>query len=188
MLLFLGEEKNKIIDYLRVNEIDFIITKDKIDEKFIKDNEITFIISYRYRYLIKKDVISTGVPIVNLHISYLPFNRGADPNLWSFIENTKKGITIHYIDESLDTGDIIYQKEYFFDDEDTLSNSYNFLNDEIQNLFIENFNNILSGKCPRHKQPIEGTYHKSKDKEVIFEKINQYGGWNIKIGDLKKIL
>lgn len=55
-------------------------------------------------------------PVLNLHISYLPWNRGANPNFWSFVENTKKGVTIHEIDEKLDKGKILLRKELEFDE------------------------------------------------------------------------
>ena len=48
--------------------------------------------------------------ILNLHISYLPFNKGAHPNFWSFAENTPSGVTIHKINKKIDSGNIIYQK------------------------------------------------------------------------------
>ena len=48
--------------------------------------------------------------IINLHIGYLPYNRGAHPNFWSFMDNTPTGVTIHEIDKNIDTGKIIYQK------------------------------------------------------------------------------
>ena len=48
--------------------------------------------------------------VVNLHIAYLPYNRGADPNLWSVLEDTPAGVSIHYVDEGVDTGDIIAQR------------------------------------------------------------------------------
>ena len=50
------------------------------------------------------------IPIVNLHKAYLPYNKGAHPNFWSFAENTPSGITIHVIDSGIDTGNIIYRK------------------------------------------------------------------------------
>jgi methionyl-tRNA formyltransferase len=53
-------------------------------------------------------------PIINLHIGYLPFNRGFHPNLWSFLENTPSGVTIHEIDKGLNTGPIILQKQINF--------------------------------------------------------------------------
>ena len=50
---------------------------------------------------------------INLHISYLPWNRGADPNLWSAV-GMPKGVTIHYINDGFDTGDILFQKAILF--------------------------------------------------------------------------
>ena len=51
------------------------------------------IVSYNYIHMVPKDVIEM-MPnkIVNLHISFLPYNRGFAPNIWSFWENTKKGV------------------------------------------------------------------------------------------------
>lgn len=46
---------------------------------------------------------------MNLHISYLPWNKGADPNFWSCIDGTPAGVTLHHIDAGVDTGDIIAQ-------------------------------------------------------------------------------
>ena len=50
--------------------------------------------------------------------------EGQDPNLWSFIEDTPKGVTIHEIDEGIDTGDIIFQKEIVLNSNETLASSY----------------------------------------------------------------
>ena len=65
---------------------------------------------------------------VNLHVSYLPWNRGADPNFWSIVEGTPKGITIHKMNYALDKGDIIIQQPIQeFPDTETLETSYNHL-------------------------------------------------------------
>ena len=53
--------------------------------------------------------------IINLHISYLPYNKGAHPNFWSFADNTPSGVTIHEVNENLDSGNIIFQKKIEFD-------------------------------------------------------------------------
>ncbi|HET6279927.1 MAG TPA: formyltransferase family protein, partial [Polyangia bacterium] len=45
--------------------------------------------------------------VVNLHPALLPYNRGQYPNVWSIIEGTPSGTTLHYIDEGIDTGAII---------------------------------------------------------------------------------
>ena len=45
----------------------------------------------------------------------MPYNRGSHPNFWSFVENTPAGVTIHEVDEGVDTGKIINQKQIVFD-------------------------------------------------------------------------
>ena len=60
---------------------------------------IDLVITFNYRYLLKKKIIEKlERPAINLHISYLPFNRGSHPNFWSFIEKTPKGVSIHEIE------------------------------------------------------------------------------------------
>jgi len=120
------------------------------------------IISYNYKYIIKKDILK-HYKIINLHISYLPFNRGANPNIWSFIDNTPKGVTIHYIDEGIDTGDIISQKKVVLNKDMTLKTSYKKLHKHIQNLFKFKFNNLQKSK----KQSKYGTIHYLKDKFIL---------------------
>jgi methionyl-tRNA formyltransferase len=70
-----------------------------------------FIISYNYSHILPKNIVNAfSERIFNLHISLLPWNRGYSPNFWSFMENTPKGVSIHQIDESLDTGEILVQQ------------------------------------------------------------------------------
>ncbi|MCD8568399.1 MAG: formyl transferase, partial [Geovibrio sp.] len=91
------------------------VLSERIDLPLIEEIKPDLIISYSYRYIIGEDVISAmNGGIINLHISYLPWNKGADPNIWSFLENTPKGVTIHKIDEGLDTGEILVQEELVF--------------------------------------------------------------------------
>jgi len=99
-----------------------------------------------------------------LHISYLPFNRGAHPNFWSHYEGTPSGVTIHLIDEGIDTGPILFQKYISFSSEEkTFNDRYRRLKFEIEELFIENFENLLTNKWILNKQVGKGTYHKSTD-------------------------
>lgn len=57
---------------------------------------------------------------INIHASLLPKYRGAAPIHWCLINGeSKTGVTIMEMDEGLDTGDILYQKEYEIDKSDT---------------------------------------------------------------------
>ena len=73
----------------------------KIDANFVKKNDFDFIISFGYKFLLDKETIkAVNSSAINLHISYLPFNKGAHPNIWSILENTISGVTIHLIDKA----------------------------------------------------------------------------------------
>jgi len=48
---------------------------------------------------------------VNIHRSYLPYNRGLDPMQWALVDHTPAGVTIHVMTEQIDAGAIISQSE-----------------------------------------------------------------------------
>ncbi len=144
---------------------------------------VDFIVSYGYRHLIKEDVIKKFPRrIINLHISFLPFNRGADPNLWSFLEDTPKGVTIHYIDKGLDTGEILAQKKVEYTVDDTLRTMYDKLTHAIEDLFCEKWGAIRSFQCQSFPQPPGGSYHRLKDKEKYLPLLTQ--GWDTPVREL----
>ena len=102
------------------------------------DTNTDLIISYNYKHIISEDIIKLFPhKIINLHIGYLPFNRGADPNAWSFIDETQPGVTIHEIDKGIDTGDILIRKKVHIDTYfHTFRSSYDKLNSILQELFV----------------------------------------------------
>ena len=48
---------------------------------------------------------------VNLHRSYLPYNRGLDPLQWAVVDGTPVGVTLHVMTDRVDAGDILGQAE-----------------------------------------------------------------------------
>ena len=154
--LFLGydSKQTKLVSFLKRKKIIVVEHKNKkISSNKIK--KFDFCISYGYRKIISSQIIKKlKRPIINLHISYLPFNRGSNPNLWSFINNTPKGVTIHEIDKGLDTGRIIFQKKILFrlTNKTTFKNTYDVLRNEIEKLFIKNFKKIILYKYKSSKQ------------------------------------
>lgn len=119
------------------------------------------VVSFGYRKILPKQVLRESLcPVINLHISYLPFNRGAHPNFWSFYDGTPSGVTIHLIDEGIDTGQIMYQKHVEFDArEDTFRRTHQRLVEEIENLFLENIDEILNLEFPLTPQRGKGSVH-----------------------------
>lgn len=176
-VLFLGYDRNqtKLINALENENCVVDHSQDKIESTHGFD----LVISYGYRHLIKKSVINDSkAPIINLHISYLPWNRGAHPNFWSFFDCTPSGVSIHLVDEGLDTGPILFQRYVNFSkDKITFSQTYNQLVDEIETLFKNNIHQILSGSYKALPQRRKGSYHKLSDLP------EEFSGWDSIIED-----
>ncbi len=171
-VLFLGYSNSPLIDFLRNQGEDVIIYDEKIGSDFILENKIEFIVSYGYRHLIRKEILDV-LPgkVINLHIAYLPFNKGADPNFWSFIDGTEKGVTIHLVDEGLDTGDIILQETVELSNKENLKTTYGILRNAVEKLFVIHWQEIKSQKISSQKQMGVGTYHKGDDKDKFISDI-----------------
>lgn len=182
-ILYLGMFRKTLINHIMLFGDTVIQTEDKITSETIKD--IDFIVSYGYRHIVGKDIISKfDKKIINLHISLLPWNKGSDPNLWSFLKDTPKGVTIHYMDEKLDTGDVIVQKEIIFDKYETLKTTYEILSNSIEDLFIQNWLNIRNSNLISYKQPLnKGSYQCLVDKEQFLYLL--IDGWDTPV---KKII
>jgi len=183
-ILVLGDTELLLSSWLQSIGESVIQTSRKISPAFIHSNRVEFLISYGYRHILTKDILDL-LPdrAINLHIAYLPWNRGADPNLWSFVDDTPKGVTIHYLDEGIDTGDIILQTEITFDlEHETLATSYLTLQAAIRELFRKNWTSLKSGKCPRHKQANHGTGHKLRDRKRLAHLLSE--GWDTPVAVL----
>lgn len=88
---------------------------------FVKDNNIDYIFTIAYGEILKKEIIDAPKKgVINFHSGLLPENQGADPIASVLMNNiTETGISVHYIDEGIDTGDIILRKTIRRDTQDS---------------------------------------------------------------------
>jgi methionyl-tRNA formyltransferase len=107
--------------------------------------------------------------VVNLHPAFLPWNRGAHPNVWSIVERTPAGATLHWIDAGIDTGDIIAQARAPAAPEDTGETLYRKLERASLDLLQRTWPAIEAGRAPRRRQEGPGTSHRTRDVERIDE-------------------
>ena len=57
-------------------------------------------LSILFDYILRSEFLELcPLGVVNLHPSYLPYNRGQYPNVWSIMDGTPAGVTLHYIDD-----------------------------------------------------------------------------------------
>jgi methionyl-tRNA formyltransferase len=104
---------------------------------------------------------------INLHPAYLPWNRGAYPNVWSIVERTPAGATLHYVDDGVDTGDIIAQRRVVVAPHDTGETLYGRLEAASLELFRDTWPLFAAGRAGRTAQSGEGSFHRVHDVEAI---------------------
>lgn len=108
--------------------------------------------------------------IVNMHPSMLPYNRGQYPNIWSIVDRTPAGVTLHYIDAGIDTGAVIAQQQVPVEPVDTGETLYRKLELAAVELFQNTWPALAAGTAPRIEQAAgEGSFYRTKDIEKIRE-------------------
>ena len=137
----------------------------------IKKLDLDLILCIMWGFILQPELIRIPKKgCINLHLAYLPYNRGKNPNVWPIIEGTPAGVTLHYIDEKIDTGNIISRSEVEVESIDTGKTLYNKLIDESINLFKKTWPDIKKGTEKRIKQDdIKATLHYGRDLKKLDE-------------------
>ena len=126
---------------------------------------LDYIICIHFPYIVPKEILS--IPkhgVINLHPAYLPYNRGWHTPTWAILEDTPIGATLHYMDEGIDTGDIIHQKKMDIASGDTADSLYKKLKGLEFEVFKDAWQSLVDGVPTRmHQEPCLGTVHKKGD-------------------------
>jgi methionyl-tRNA formyltransferase len=104
---------------------------------------------------------------INIHPSWLPYNRGAFPNVWTILDHTPCGVTIHLLDEGVDTGPILCQREVPVAPTDTGETLYHRLEEACIELFRDSWPAIARGAISATPQAGHGSLHRRRDVESI---------------------
>ncbi|KAM4800114.1 LOW QUALITY PROTEIN: cytosolic 10-formyltetrahydrofolate dehydrogenase [Urocitellus parryii] len=100
------------------------------------------------------------------HPSLLPRHRGASAINWTLIHGDKRGFTIFWADDGLDTGDLLLQKECEVLPDDTVSTLYNrFPLPRRHQGMVQAVRLIAEGRAPRLPQPEEGASYEGIQKK-----------------------
>jgi methionyl-tRNA formyltransferase len=129
------------------------------------------IVSVGFDHLVPQEILQTASRgAINLHASYLPFNRGKSPNVWPLVEDTPAGVTLHYMDDEFDTGDVIAQTKVKTDFADTGKDLHRRLEEVQFDLFTDTWPEIESDNVEREAQEADsGTYHSTADFRELCE-------------------
>lgn len=121
-------------------------------------------VSVHWERIFKREQIRTPkLGVVNVHNAYLPWNRGAHACTWAIVDRTPHGATMHWIDEGIDTGDIIYQQRMEIEPEETAHQLYQRTVECEVEVFRVGMELLLAGNYRRIPQPKGGTTHYKKD-------------------------
>lgn len=99
----------------------------------IKSLNLDLIVCVNFDQILKKDIINLPtIGCINTHASLLPKYRGRAPLNWAMINGEEySGVTVHFIDESIDTGDIILQEKIKIDEDYYISDLLN----KVKNIY-----------------------------------------------------
>ena len=107
---------------------------------------------------------------LNFHPALLPINRGWYPHVFSIIDGTPTGVTLHFIDEHTDTGPIIAQKIVPIKPTDTAKAIYDREKYEIISLFKEKWDDIRNNKLtPIPQDQSKAVHHSIKEIHALDE-------------------
>jgi len=103
--------RSEIIKNIPGHHVVYVDHKDLLEEN-IKQYNPKYIFFIGWSWIIKDDIINK-YPCICLHPSLLPKYRGGSPMQHQIINGEKESaVTLFYMDEGIDTGDILFQKKF----------------------------------------------------------------------------
>ena len=105
---------------------------------------------------------------INTHPSLLPYNRGKHYNFWALVEQAPFGVTLHFVDEGIDTGDIVAQERISYTWEDNGGTLYARAQKRIVDLFKKVYPKIRTLDIERNKQDLsQGSFHLANEMDQV---------------------
>lgn len=152
-------------------------------ENWVRKVDPDLIVVYGMTELLKKNILEIPKKgCINLHPSILPKYRGSHPIFWTFYTyDLNPGVTVHYIDEGEDTGDIIYQESYDLPRGSTEEELLENLEFRIGvKLLIKSIQDINNNCAPRIKQPIKSPTVRARQIQTSeYKNVVDWENWDI---------
>lgn len=160
-------------EYAIENNIEvFQPVKIREDYKKVLDKNPDVIITCAYGQIIPKEILDyPRYRCINIHASLLPKYRGGAPIQHSIINGDEyTGISIMYMDEKMDSGDVLYQKAIRIKDNDNVGTMFEKLSVLGADMIIDSLPKIISGEIKPIKQnesEVTYAFNISKEDEKI---------------------
>lgn len=124
------------------------------------------IVMARYNQILGEKILSIPEKgVLNLHAGKLPEYRGASTLNWTLINGEDEGgVSVVLVDENIDTGDILAQKTFPIEQDDTIKDVEAKANDIFPSMLIDTLEQIKEGTIERTPQsPDEGSYYPRRE-------------------------
>lgn len=122
------------------------------------------LVSIQYDQILRGSLIrAIGCPCLNFHFALLPRNRGVAPIPWAILAgDSETGVTLHYMTEDIDAGDVIAQRAVPIGSGDTAREVYDRVNEATVALFRESYpfpEALLARRRPQNAA--RASYHRA---------------------------
>ena len=149
------EKKIPVVNPANVNDQNFL--------RELLSYNVDIGVSVSFNQIFKKELIDTfPLGMINCHAGKLPYYRGRNILNWALINDEKEiGVTCHYIDEKVDTGDIIVQETFPVTDNDDYASVLEKAYGKCADVLDKSLGLIEDGSVVRKSQPNNwqgGTY------------------------------
>ncbi len=137
------------VDYFKLSNVN-----DEESLKIIESYDCDVLVSMSFNQIFKKKIIElTKYGIINCHAGKLPFYRGRNILNWVLINDEKEfGITVHFVDEGIDTGDIILQEVFPINESDNYKTLLEVAFEECARMIYEGIKRIQQENFTIRKQ------------------------------------
>lgn len=164
-ILHLGgnELGDRIFAWLSNREphVDTATDLTQVEELDLKGYD--WIVSAGFRHILPAELLERVPDACNVHTSYLPWGRGAHPNVWAIAEGEPAGVSIHAMTAGVDEGSIYAQQRVPVLFGDVASDLHARLQETAFDLFVTAWPKIRSGGLQPTPQPFGGSYHRSQE-------------------------
>jgi methionyl-tRNA formyltransferase len=143
----------------------------------LADFQADALLSIQYDQILKNPLFeSVGCPCLNLHFALLPRHRGVAPMAWVLLSgDSEAGVTLHFMVEDIDAGDIVARKSIPVAADCTARQLYDQMSRTAMDLFIECYPfapEVLARRLPQ--DPASASYHHDGDFDFSQQQID----WN----------
>ncbi len=130
----------------------------------LADLDLDVLLSVHFPFLIPRELLAMPrLGCFNLHPAFLPYGLVWHTVTWAILEDVPIGATLHMMDEGIDTGDIVHQRELAIGPGDVAGDLYPRLFRLELEVLKEAWPQVAAGTFRRTPQASEGTLHRKRD-------------------------